>query len=120
MPACWMPQPGRIGVAGQLGDLNEERVLFLVAPGFPWVAVQWGIWRAGGIAVPLPLGSPAAELEYFIDDTQAETLLRMPPGQSYLRRLRRHAGCAMLSCDESRCRPSEADRCPRSTASDAR
>ena len=38
-------------------DLREERVAFLVTPGFPWVAVQWGIWRAGGVAVPLPLNS---------------------------------------------------------------
>ncbi len=38
-------------------DLQEERVAFLLAPGFPWVAVQWGIWRAGGVAVPLPLNS---------------------------------------------------------------
>ncbi|MGB9253782.1 MAG: hypothetical protein WCC25_03000, partial [Candidatus Korobacteraceae bacterium] len=29
-------------------DLNEERIAFLVVPGFPWAAVQWGIWRAGG------------------------------------------------------------------------
>lgn len=56
-------------------DLNEERVAFLVAPGFSWVAVQWGIWRAGGIAVPLPLGSPAAELAYFIHDTGAAVLI---------------------------------------------
>jgi malonyl-CoA/methylmalonyl-CoA synthetase len=50
-----------------LDDLKEQRVPFLVTPGFAWVAVQWGIWRAGGIAVPLPLGSPATELEYCID-----------------------------------------------------
>jgi malonyl-CoA/methylmalonyl-CoA synthetase len=56
-------------------DLREERVAFLVTPSFPWVAVQWGIWRAGGIAVPLPSGSPAAELEYFVDDTQAARLI---------------------------------------------
>ena len=48
---------------------------FLVTPGFPWVAVQWGIWRAGGVAVPLPLNSTRSELEYFIDDTQASTLV---------------------------------------------
>ena len=33
-------------------DLREERIAFLITPGFLWVAVQWGIWRAGGIAVP--------------------------------------------------------------------
>ncbi len=57
------------------GDLNEERVAFLITPGFSWVAVQWGIWRAGGVAVPLPTGSPAAELAYFIHDTGASVLI---------------------------------------------
>jgi malonyl-CoA/methylmalonyl-CoA synthetase len=56
-------------------DIEEERVGFLLAPGFPWVAVQWGIWRAGGIAVPLPLNSARPELEYFIDDAKASTLI---------------------------------------------
>jgi malonyl-CoA/methylmalonyl-CoA synthetase len=56
-------------------DLLEERVAFLVTPGFPWVAVQWSIWRAGGVAVPLPLNSTKPELEYLIDDTSASTLV---------------------------------------------
>jgi len=55
-------------------DLHEDRVAFLITPGFQWVAVQWGIWRAGGVAVPLPLTSTKPELEYFIDDTAASTL----------------------------------------------
>jgi malonyl-CoA/methylmalonyl-CoA synthetase len=54
-------------------ELQEERVAFLVTPGFPWVAMQWGIWRAGGVAVPLPLNSPRPELEYLIDNTEAST-----------------------------------------------
>jgi malonyl-CoA/methylmalonyl-CoA synthetase len=54
---------------------TSQCVPFLIAPGFPWAAVQWGIWRAGGIAVPLPLGFPAAELEYFLRDTKAAVLL---------------------------------------------
>jgi malonyl-CoA/methylmalonyl-CoA synthetase len=56
-------------------DLREQRVAFLLAPGFPWVAVQWGIWRAGGVAVPLPVNATRSELEYFIDDTGASTLV---------------------------------------------
>ncbi len=56
-------------------DLQEQRVAFLVTPGFPWVATQWGIWRAGGIAVPLPLNSTRPELQYLVDDTGASTLL---------------------------------------------
>ena len=56
-------------------DLHQARVAFLVTPGFPWVAVQWGIWRAGGVAVPLPLNSTKPELEYLIDDSATSTLL---------------------------------------------
>jgi malonyl-CoA/methylmalonyl-CoA synthetase len=56
-------------------DLQEARVAFLLAPGFPWVATQWGIWRAGAVAVPLPLNATRSELEYFIDDTEASALV---------------------------------------------
>jgi len=56
-------------------DLREQRVAFLLTPGFSWVATQWGIWRAGGIAVPLPLNAPRPELEYLIDNTGASALV---------------------------------------------
>src|SRR6516162_5374471 len=63
------------GLLGSRDDLREERVAFLVTPGFPWIAVQWGIWLAGRIAVPLPLGSPSGELNYFVADTEASALV---------------------------------------------
>ncbi len=56
-------------------DLEQERVAFLITPGFPWVAAYWGIWRAGGVAVPLPLSSTRPELEYLIDDSGASALV---------------------------------------------
>ena len=34
-------------------DLEERPVAFMAPPGFHYLALQWGIWRAGGIAVPL-------------------------------------------------------------------
>jgi malonyl-CoA/methylmalonyl-CoA synthetase len=57
------------------GDLDEARVAFSVTPGFAWAATLWGIWRAGGIAVPLPLGAPAPEIEYILDDTGAQVVV---------------------------------------------
>ena len=65
-------------------DLQEERVGFLVTPGFPWVAVQWGIWRAGGVAVPLPLNATRPELEYLVDDTGASALVFDTPAAPLL------------------------------------
>lgn len=56
-------------------DLRESRVAFLITPGYSWVAVLWGIWLAGGVAVPLPLGAPAAELGYLLEDTQASAVI---------------------------------------------
>src|SRR4051812_14279205 len=50
------------------GDLGEARVCFLVPPSFEYAAVQWGVWRAGGIAVPLAVSHPPAELQYAIGD----------------------------------------------------
>ena len=75
-------------------DLQEERVAFLVTPGFPWVATQWGIWRAGGIAVPLPLNSTRPELEYLIDDTGASTLVFDTAAASFWSRLPQPVECA--------------------------
>lgn len=59
-------------------DLQEERVAFLVPPGFEYVATQWGIWRAGGIAVPLCVSHPRPELEYVITHAQASIVVFHP------------------------------------------
>ena len=51
---------------------------FLAPPGFQYVALQWGIWRAGGIAVPLSLFHPRPELEYVLDDTTPAAVIAHP------------------------------------------
>src|SRR3970040_1248973 len=56
-------------------DLNQGRVAFLVPPSFAYAAVQRGIWRAGGVAVPLAISYPPAELEYVICDSGASVVV---------------------------------------------
>jgi malonyl-CoA/methylmalonyl-CoA synthetase len=56
-------------------DLAGRRVAFLVQPGFAWVSVQWGIWRAGGTAVPLAMSHPARELEHVIEDCTPSVII---------------------------------------------
>lgn len=56
-------------------DLAENRVAFMVAPSFDYVRVQWGIWRAGGVAVPLALSYPPPSLRYVIEDTEAQIVV---------------------------------------------
>jgi malonyl-CoA/methylmalonyl-CoA synthetase len=63
--------------------------------------VQWGIWRAGGIAVPLPQGSPAAELEYFIGDTQPAILVADAAGEKVLTPIAAARGLRLVLCDET-------------------
>ncbi len=67
------------GIASYLlekkNDLNQIRVAFMVSPGFDYIAVQWGIWRAGGIAVPLCVTYPFNSLQYVIEDTEADFLV---------------------------------------------
>ena len=66
-------------VAGALlddvSDLQEARVAYLVPAGCDYAAVQWGIWRAGGIAVPLGLQHPEPELAYVLDDAEATIVI---------------------------------------------
>ncbi|MFQ5568326.1 MAG: acyl-CoA synthetase [Rhodothermales bacterium] len=66
-------------------DLHEARVAFMVPPGMAYVAVQWGIWMAGGIAVPLCLAHPLPEIEYVLDDTTAAIVIVHPDHEARLR-----------------------------------
>ena len=47
----------------------------MVSPGINYVATLWGIWKAGGIAVPLCLSYPLPSLAYVIEDTKAIVLV---------------------------------------------
>ncbi len=59
-------------------DLDEARVAYLAPPGFQHVAIQWGIWRAGGVAVPLCPHHSANELSYVLSDADVSVLIVHP------------------------------------------
>ena len=56
-------------------DLEEGRIAFMVDPGFDHVRVQWAIWQAGGVAVPMCITHPFPSLQYVLEDTGAETVV---------------------------------------------
>jgi malonyl-CoA/methylmalonyl-CoA synthetase len=60
---------------GGAADLNESRIAYMVEPGGRQAAVQLGIWRAGGLAVPLALSHPPAELAHVMDDAQVSAVI---------------------------------------------
>ncbi len=70
-------------------DLQEARVAFMIKPGFDYVKTQWGIWRAGGVAVPLHHGSPPDAIQYILEDTKAEFLVAE---KEYLAEFEKHTG----------------------------
>lgn len=73
-------------------DLRERPVAFLAPPGFHYVALQWGIWRAGGIAVPLSLFYPRPELDYVLQDTDPVAVIAHPDFESLVGPLARERG----------------------------
>ncbi len=68
-------------------DLREQRVCFMVNPGFDYVKTQWAIWRAGGVAVPLCLTHPLPSLQYVIEDTSASVIIVSSEFESTLKNL---------------------------------
>jgi malonyl-CoA/methylmalonyl-CoA synthetase len=56
-------------------DLEEERIAMLLPAGPAYVTALLGIWRAGGVAVPLAKTAAVAELEYALDAARATRLV---------------------------------------------
>ncbi len=81
-------------------DLAEQRIAFLVTPSANWAAVQWGIWRAGGVAVPLPIGAARAELEYFLDDAEVSIVIFEAGADSLANEIAIDRGIRSASCDD--------------------
>src|SRR6266542_2137121 len=86
-------------------DLGEARVAFLAPAGWPYVATQWGIWRAGGVAVPLATSHPPAELEHVIRDAEPEIVVAHPDFAETMRSLDAVKRVRLLRTDEALAHP---------------
>ena len=82
---------------GDNADLNQTRVAFFVPPSFAYAAVQRGIWRAGGVAVPLAISHPPAELDYVIHDSGASVVVSDPASATMLMPLAKGARARFLT-----------------------
>ena len=54
---------------------GSPRVAYLVEPSLEWVAITWGIWRAGGVAIPLALAHPPREVAWTVADGEADMVI---------------------------------------------
>jgi malonyl-CoA/methylmalonyl-CoA synthetase len=64
-----------VAVLNGSDDLNESRIAYLIPTGLDYVTVQWAIWRAGGVAVPLSLSATEPELDYALTDSTADCVV---------------------------------------------
>ncbi|KAJ2324907.1 hypothetical protein GGI00_005192 [Coemansia sp. RSA 2681] len=83
-------EAGAHSYADLLGDARKVRaalgnkdhlgasIAMLMPNNYEYAAVQWGIWAAGGAAVPLSPMHPERELEYFISNSNARYLICHP------------------------------------------
>lgn len=81
-------------------DLNEARVAFMVNPSFEYVATQWGIWRAGGVAVPLALSYPLPSIKYVLEDTEAKIVVATADYAAFLAPLIQELDLRLIILDE--------------------
>jgi malonyl-CoA/methylmalonyl-CoA synthetase len=70
------------------------QIAFMVDPGFDYVAVLWGIWKAGGMAVPLCLSYPLPSLQYVLEDAAVSQVVVSP---TYAKLLEAHCADAGIT-----------------------
>ena len=80
-------------------DLMERKVAFVVHPGFDYVMVQWAIWRAGGIAVPLNPKSPLLTHVYALRDAGVDLLVISPDFSQTFQEISEETGMRLITTE---------------------
>lgn len=81
-------------------DLEEERIAFFLPGSVDYVTVMHGVWRAGGIAVPLNTTSTIPELEHYLSCARAARLVAPAEDHEFLRTLCAALAIQLLTVDE--------------------
>lgn len=63
------------GLMGKSTDLQEERVALFMPASVDYVTTLLGVWRAGGIAVPLNIAAALPEIEYALSCAKVTRLV---------------------------------------------
>jgi malonyl-CoA/methylmalonyl-CoA synthetase len=88
------------GLLGSRSDLEEERIAFFLPASLDYVTVMHGVWRAGGIAVPLNVASAVAELDHYLSCARATRLIAGAEHHEMLGELCRKLGIELLEVDD--------------------
>jgi len=68
-------------------DLQEERIAFFIPASLDYVTTLHGIWRAGGIAIPLNVSSAGAELDHYLGSASVTRMIADGEYQESLKEL---------------------------------
>ena len=90
------------GAATQFGsafgrtDLDEARVALFIPPSVEFLIALLGIWKVGGVAVPLNLSSPATELEVVLRDADVSVIVTAPDPPDVISTAARSVGVDLM------------------------
>ena len=88
------------GLLGDRVDLQEERIAFFLPASLDYVTCMHGVWRAGGIAVPLNVASAVAELDHYLSSAKVTRLFAGAEASGELRELCDALGIELLTVGE--------------------
>ncbi len=88
------------GLLGGRGDLEEERIAFFLPASLDYVTCMHGVWRAGGIAVPLNVASAVAELDHYLTSAKVTRMFAQAGAPDELRELCASLGIELLTVAE--------------------
>jgi len=88
------------GLLQGLTDLQEERIAFLLPASVDYVTLLHGVWRAGGIAIPLNVAAAEAELEHCLTSTGVTRLVSAGEHLNRITPLCQQLQITLLSVDD--------------------
>jgi malonyl-CoA/methylmalonyl-CoA synthetase len=87
------------GLLSGKDDLNEERIAFVIPASLDYVTALHGVWRAGGIAIPLNADSAEAELEHYLTSASVTRVIANQEHQNSVRALCERLDIELLAVD---------------------
>ena len=88
------------GILRDREDLNEERIAFFLPASLDYVTAMHGVWRAGGIAVPLNVASAVSELDHYLTCANVTRLIAGSQYHDSLKKLCNSLEIELLSVGE--------------------
>ncbi|MGI9251675.1 MAG: acyl-CoA synthetase [Pseudohongiellaceae bacterium] len=89
------------GLLADTKDLQEERIAFFLPASLDYVTVMHGVWRAGGIAVPLNVASAVSELEHYLSCAGVTRLFANPEHHKTLKDLCTQLNIKLLTVNDT-------------------